>query len=70
MNKIDDAWVALKRLSPHEQEIAADAILDYAAQDTALHLSDEQEDEVRRRLEDTQAATVTPAELRRRLMGS
>jgi hypothetical protein len=70
MNKIDDAWVALKKLSPREQEIAADAILDYAAQDTALHLSDEQEDEVRRRLEDTQAATVTPAELRRRLMGS
>ena len=68
MNKIDDAWTVLKKLSPREQEIAADAILDYAAQDTGLHLSDEQAAEVRRRLEDTHAATMTVAELRSRLM--
>ena len=70
MNKIDDAWAVLKKLSPHEQEVAAEAILDYAARDDGIHLSDEQVAEVRRRLSDTSEATLTPSELRARLTES
>jgi len=70
MNKIDDAWAVLKKLSPHEQEVAAEAILDYATRDSGIHLSDEQAAEVRRRLADAGEATITPSDLRARLMES
>jgi hypothetical protein len=32
MNKIDDAWEILRRLPPEKQEIAAEAILDFATE--------------------------------------
>jgi putative addiction module component (TIGR02574 family) len=67
MNKIEDAWAVLQKLSPREQELAAEAILDYAAGASGLELSSEQAAEVERRLRDPNAAAVTPAELRSRL---
>jgi hypothetical protein len=67
MNKIDSAWAILKSLPPHEQELAADAILDYAAATAAPGLSDVQAQEVERRLLDANEQTITPAELRSRI---
>ncbi len=67
MNKIDNAWAILKSLSPREQEIAADAILDYAAAMSAPGLSDLQAQDVERRLQDGADRTITPAELRTRI---
>jgi len=69
MNKIDDAWAVLKALPEAEQEIAAEAILDYAARES-IQLSEEQAAEVRRRLNDTGAANITPDELRKRILKS
>ena len=69
MNKIDDAWAVLKALSEAEQEIAAEAILDYAARES-IQLSEEQAVEVRRRLNDTDAASISPRELRKRFFKS
>ena len=69
MNKIDDAWAVLKALPEAEQEIAAEAILDYAARET-IQLSEEQAAEVRRRLNDAGAASITPDELRKRIFKS
>jgi hypothetical protein len=63
MNKIDNAWAVLKKLPPHEQERAADAILDYAAAADGPILSDTQVREVEQRLADAEAETITPAEL-------
>ena len=67
MNKIDNAWAVLKKLSPREQECAADAILDYAAAADGPTLSDAQAREVERRLADPDAETITAAELRSRI---
>jgi putative addiction module component (TIGR02574 family) len=67
MNKIEDAWAVLKTLSPREQELAAEAILDYVAGANGLELSAQQAAEVERRLRDHAAKTVTPVELRSRL---
>jgi hypothetical protein len=69
MNKIDDAWAILKRLPQQQQELAADAILDYAAKAHDLELSDEQAAEVRRRLSDPEARAISPDDLRARLRG-
>jgi hypothetical protein len=69
MNKIDDAWAILKALPEAEQEIAAEAILDYAARES-IQLSEEQVDEVRRRLNDADAASITPNGLRKRILKS
>jgi putative addiction module component (TIGR02574 family) len=69
MNKIEDAWAVLQKLSPREQELAAEAILDYAAGASRLELSSKQAAEVERRLRDPDAKTVTPAELPSRLHG-
>ena len=69
MNKIDDAWAVLKALPEAEQEIAAEAILDYAARES-IQLSEEQAAEVRRRLNDPDAAIITPDELRKRILKS
>ena len=68
MNKIDEAWKALKELPPEEQERLADAILDYAWQTSDVQLTDEQVAEVRRRLEDKNAETIPLEELRARLI--
>jgi hypothetical protein len=65
MNKLDTAWAVLKTLSPREQDIAADAILDYAS--VAPGLSDVQAEEIERRLRDEGESTLTPAELRSRI---
>jgi putative addiction module component (TIGR02574 family) len=67
MNKIEDAWAVLKTLSPREQELAAEAILDFASGASGLELSSEQAAEVERRLRDADAKAVTAAELRARL---
>ena len=67
MNKIDDAWAVLKTLSPREQELAAEAILDYAAGANGLELSTDQAAEVQRRIDDQDAKAMTTAELRARL---
>jgi putative addiction module component (TIGR02574 family) len=67
MNKIDEAWQALKKLPPEEQERMADAILNYAAQTPEVHLTDEQVAEVRRRLQDKNAKTITLEEFNARV---
>ena len=67
MNKIEDAWAVLKTLSPREQELAAEAILDFASGASGLELSSERAAEVDRRLRDADAKAVTAAELRARL---
>lgn len=64
MNKIEDAWAVLQKLSPREQELAAEAILDYAAGASGLEFSSEQAAEVERRLRDARAKSVTALELR------
>jgi len=66
-NKIEHAWAVLKKLTAREQEIAADAILDYAASRGEPELSDEQAREVERRLADPHPRTVTITELRARV---
>jgi hypothetical protein len=68
MNKIDEAWAVLKKLSPREQELAAEAILDFAANASEFVLTDEQVAEVNRRLQETDPKTIDPAELRARLL--
>jgi putative addiction module component (TIGR02574 family) len=70
MNKIDDAWTILKGLPSDEQEIAAEAILDYAARRPDLGLSEAQAAEIRSRLNETDPKTITPAELRARIFES
>lgn len=67
MNKIDDAWTILKALPSDEQEVAAEAILDYASRRPDLSLSESQAAEVRSRLNEADPATITPAELRARI---
>ncbi len=64
MNKIHTAWAALQSLPPREQEIAAEAILDFVASESGPHLSDAQAREMEQRLADENEPTVTPAELR------
>lgn len=67
MNKITAAWSVLQSLPPREQDVAAEAILDYAAALAAPGLSDVQAQEIERRLRDTDESTLTPAELRARI---
>jgi putative addiction module component (TIGR02574 family) len=64
MNKIDETWALLKRLPSEKQEIAAEAILDFAAESDGLQLSAEQVAEVERRLQDRKASTLTIEEFR------
>jgi hypothetical protein len=70
MNKINDALAVLRKLSPEEQELAADAILDYAARNNDLQLTDAQAADVRRRLRDADEETLTPSEVRGMILGS
>jgi hypothetical protein len=70
MNKIDDAWAALKKLSPDEQDLAAEAILDYADRTQDFGLSDEQVAEVKSRMQEADPKTITVGELRSRILGS
>jgi putative addiction module component (TIGR02574 family) len=68
MNKLNNAWQALKKLPPEQQERAADALLDFAAQASSdLQLSDDQAAEVERRLGDKSASGMTLDEFRARV---
>lgn len=67
MNKIDAAWVVLKSLPPREQEIVADAIIEFAAADHGLALSDIQVEEVRRRLSEKSPKVLSKEEVQRRI---
>ncbi len=67
MNKIDEAWQALKKLPAEEQERMADAILDSVAREHRYVLTEEQVAEVRRRLQDKNAKTITLEEFNARV---
>jgi putative addiction module component (TIGR02574 family) len=67
MSKIEKAWTELAKLPENEQDVVADAILDYAAGGQGVELSDDQVAEVERRLAEHEAATLTITELRARL---
>ena len=64
MSKIEQAWAELQKLPESEQEIAATAILDFAARDRDVELSDEQVAEVERRLADPNPQYLTLAQVR------
>jgi hypothetical protein len=64
MSKIEQAWVELQKLPESEQDIAAAAILDFAARDRDLELSDEQVAEVERRMADPNPKYLTLAQVR------
>lgn len=68
MNKIDEAWQALKKLPPQEQERLADVILDLAAQGSSdVQISDEQLADLELRMADKDAETMTLEEFRDRV---
>ena len=65
--KVEQAWAELLKLPEDEQEVAADAILDYASGSRGIALTDEQVAEVRRRLAEPDPKTLTITEFRARL---
>jgi putative addiction module component (TIGR02574 family) len=65
--KVEQALAELMKLPEEEQEVAADAILDYAAGGRGLELSDEQVAEVERRLAEADPQVLTISEVRARL---
>ena len=67
VGKIEQAWAELMKLPEDEQEVAADAILDYTSGGHGIELSAEQVAEVERRLADPNPATLTITEFRARL---
>ncbi|MGH6872626.1 MAG: hypothetical protein ACREHE_14085 [Rhizomicrobium sp.] len=67
MNKIDEAWKAVKLLPKDKQEIAADALLDFAAQNDELELSDDQAAEIERRRREKSPKTMTLDEFSNRV---
>ena len=67
IGKIEQAWTELLKLPEDEQEVAAEAILDYASGNRGIALSDEQVAEVNRRLAETNPKTLTTTEFRARL---
>ncbi|HEY4125058.1 MAG TPA: addiction module protein [Rhizomicrobium sp.] len=67
MNKVDDAWMVLRKLPQPEQERIAEAILDYAARADDFGLTDEQAAEVERRLAEIDGGSVTLSEARARM---
>ena len=69
MNKtLEAAVIELAKLPAGEQEIAAQAILDFAARGGRAELTDAQADEVRRRMADPEPKFLTLAEIRARLL--
>ena len=66
-SKIAQAWAELQKLPADEQDVAADAILDYAAGHRGVELSDEQVAEVERRLAEPNPKALTITEFRARL---
>lgn len=67
MNKLDEAWTALKRLSRREQDVAAQAIFDFASDSGKLGLTSAQAAVVRSRLREKNPKTLSSAALRARL---
>lgn len=67
MNKLDDAWSVLQRLSKREQTVAANAIFDFVAGASGLGLSEVQTAQVRSRLREKNAKLMSPATVRARL---
>lgn len=65
--RAEQAWAELMKLSDEEQEIAADAILDYASGARGISLSNEQVAEVERRLAEPNPEVLTITEFRARL---
>ena len=65
--KMDQALAELSKLPVPEQELAAEAILDFVARDRRLTLTDEQAAEVRRRLSEAEPITLGLATVRDRL---
>lgn len=65
--KIERAWLELNKLPPADQEVAAEAILDYASGNRSVELSDDQIAEIERRLREDKPSVVTISEFRRRL---
>lgn len=65
--KLETAIKALSNLPNDEQEIAAQAIIDYASHDGGVHLTDEQVAEVNRRLKNPHRKHLTVSEVRTRL---
>jgi hypothetical protein len=61
-SKVTEALSELAKLPVSEQERAAEAILDFAHRDGRPMLTDEQAEEVRKRLADPQPAFLTLAE--------
>jgi len=67
-NKLDIAIAELTKLPADEQDIAAQAILDFVGDGGRPELSDAQADEVRRRMTDPEPRFLTLAEARARLV--
>lgn len=67
MNKIDEAWQALKALPQAEQERLAEVILEAATQPGDLKLSDAQIAEIERRRNDPNAQFLSLEEFRERV---
>ncbi len=65
--KIEQAWIELLKLPEDEQDVAADAILDYTSGGRGISLSDEQVAEVNRRLTEMNPKILTITEFRARL---
>ena len=64
---LKEAIDALTRLSEDEQERAARAILDFAAHDGDYRLSDDQVEEVERRMGQKHRTYLSPGQVRSRL---
>ena len=65
--KMDQALAELSKLPVPEQELVAEAILNFVARDRRLTLTDEQAAEVRRRLSEAEPITLGLATVRDRL---
>jgi hypothetical protein len=68
--KVQEALAELEKLPENEQEVVAEAILDFAARGGRVELSEDQANEVRRRLADPNPKFLTLAEARARLLGA
>ena len=66
IKKLEKALAKLKSLPEHDQEVAAEAILDYAAGAAGPRLTDDQLAEVERRLADPKPSFISLAEVRAR----
>jgi hypothetical protein len=67
MSKLDEAWTVLKHLSKREQDVAAQAIFDFASGTTKLGLNSAQAAAVRSRLREKSPKLFSPTALRARL---